>query len=122
MALGRHLLIELHECSEYALDDERLICETLVRSAEQLRSTVLSVSSHKFQPMGVTAIVMIAESHLTIHTWPEHAYAAVDIFTCSPTMRPTDVVDFIAGRVRARRVETREIERGVILQTAGSVA
>jgi S-adenosylmethionine decarboxylase len=114
MALGRHLLIELHDCSWSALDDVNLIRDTLVEAAYRLNSTVLDVSTHKFQPHGATAFVMIAESHLSIHTWPEHGYAAVDIFTCSQTMQPADVVGFISARLEAGRTETVEVNRGIL--------
>jgi S-adenosylmethionine decarboxylase proenzyme len=114
LALGRHLLIELHDCSWSALDDVNLIRDTVVEAAHRLNSTVLDVATHKFQPVGVTAFVLIAESHLSIHTWPEHGYAAVDIFTCSPKMQPADVVGFISARLEAGRVETVEVNRGIL--------
>ena len=75
---------------------------------------MLHVCTHKFDPIGVTAIVMIAESHLSIHTWPEHRYAAIDIFTCSPTMQPADVVGFLSARLQSRKVETVEVNRGIL--------
>ena len=57
--------------------------------------------------------MMIAESHLTIHTWPEHGYAAIDIFTCSPNMQPADVVGFISARLQSKNVQTLEVNRGI---------
>jgi S-adenosylmethionine decarboxylase len=113
-ALGRHLLIELHDCERAALDDLDLVRDTLIEAADRLGSTVLDVATHKFDPHGVTAIVMIAESHLSVHTWPEHGYAALDIFTCSPTMQPADVVGFLSARLRAGTVQTVEVNRGIL--------
>jgi S-adenosylmethionine decarboxylase len=113
-ALGRHLLVELHECDPLALDDLDLVRDTLVEAADRLRSTVLDVSTHKFDPIGCTAIVMIAESHLSIHTWPEHRYAAMDIFTCSQSMQPADVVGFISARLQSKNVQTVEVNRGIL--------
>ena len=75
---------------------------------------MLDVATHKFNPHGVTAIVLIAESHLSVHTWPEHGYAALDIFTCSPTMQPADVVGFLSARLRAGTVQTVEVNRGIL--------
>lgn len=121
MALGRHLLIEYHDCSWGALDNEELIRGTLVEAAERLHSTILSVRTHKFEPIGVTAVVMIAESHLTIHTWPEHGYAAVDIFTCSQTMSPSDVVGFIGARLCSRRIDYQEVMRGILPPVAAGI-
>ena len=114
LALGRHLLIELHDCSWSALDDANLIRDTLVEAAHRLNSTVLDVATHKFDPIGVTAFVMISESHLSIHTWPEHGYAALDIFTCSQSMQPADVVGLISARLEAGHVETVEVNRGIL--------
>lgn len=114
MALGRHLLIELHECDWAALDDLDLIRDTLLEAAHRLDSSVLDVCTHKFDPIGVTAVVMIAESHLSIHTWPEHGYAALDIFTCSQSMQPADVVGFLSARLRAGSVQTVEVNRGIL--------
>jgi len=113
-ALGRHLLIELHDCDRDALDDIDLIRDTLVEAADRLQSSILDVSTHKFQPIGCTAIVMIAESHLSIHTWPEHGYAAMDIFTCSQTMQPADVVGFISARLQSKNVQSLEVNRGIL--------
>ena len=113
-ALGRHLLIELHECDRSALDDLDLVRDTLVEAAFRLGSTILDVSTHKFDPIGVTAIVMISESHLSVHTWPEHGYAAMDIFTCSKSMQPADVVGFLSARLRAGNVQTVEVNRGIL--------
>ena len=72
------------------------------------------MSTHKFDPIGVTALVMISESHLSVHTWPEHGYAAMDIFTCSKTMQPADVVGFISARLGAGNVQTVEVNRGIL--------
>jgi len=81
--------------------------------------TVLNVATHKFEPQGVTAIVMIAESHLSIHTWPEHGYAAVDIFTCNGQI-PEQVPSRIAETLRARQISAVEIKRGLL--NAGETA
>lgn len=86
----------------------------LLEAAHRLNSSVLDVCTHKFHPVGVTAVVMIAESHLSIHTWPEHGYAALDIFTCSQTMQPADVVGFLSARLKAGSVQTVEVNRGIL--------
>lgn len=113
-ALGRHLLIELHDCDPKALDDVDLIRDTLVEAAIRLDSTILDVATHKFDPIGVSAFVMIAESHLSIHTWPEHGYAAMDVFTCSSTMQPADVLGFLSARLGSDSVQTVEVNRGIL--------
>ena len=80
--LGTHLLVELNECDATLLDDIALVKQALLDAADEAGATIVGEVFHKFSPVGVTGIVCIAESHISIHTWPEHAYAAVDIFTC----------------------------------------
>jgi len=86
-ALGRHLLLELRECNVAVLDDLKYLENALVSAAKDSGATVLDKSFHHFAPQGVSGVVLIAESHLSLHTWPEHAYAAVDIFTCGTTVK-----------------------------------
>ena len=80
--LGEHIVAELYFSDSSVLNDENKIREALIDSAIEGNMTVIDVSSHKFSPHGVTALVLLAESHISIHTWPEHNYAAVDIFAC----------------------------------------
>ncbi len=81
-ALGRQMTIEYYECSATAFLDETLVEQALLKAAKESGATIISSSFHKFEPQGVSGVVVIAESHFTIHAWPEHDYAAVDIFTC----------------------------------------
>jgi S-adenosylmethionine decarboxylase proenzyme len=113
-ALGKHLLIELYDCSPGALDSLETVSATMVEAANSVSATIINVAEHKFQPLGVSVVVMIAESHLSIHTWPEHGYAAVDLFTCSDTMSPSVVVDLIREAFGSKRVTTMEVHRGII--------
>lgn len=82
MVLGKHILLELYDCPEGKLDDIPFLEKTLVDTAEVMNATVVNTNFHHFNPYGVSGVVVIQESHLTIHTWPEYNYAAVDIFTC----------------------------------------
>ena len=79
---SKHLLLELYRCDSEKLNDESLLRSTLNRAAKLANATVLNLISNKFEPYGVTAIALLAESHISIHTWPESNYSAVDIFTC----------------------------------------
>lgn len=81
-ALGRQLTIEYYECGANVLLDEGVVEKILLKAAEESGATIISSSFHKFDPQGVSGVVIIAESHFTVHAWPEHDYAAVDIFTC----------------------------------------
>ena len=117
-ALGTHLLIELRECDNSLLDDIHHIKEAMVGAANEAGASIVGESFHKFSPRGVTGIVAIAESHLCIHTWPEHGYAAVDIFTCGSAFKPRKAAELIIERLQCRRPEITEIKRGPALTPA----
>lgn len=85
-ALGRQLTIEYYECGAKVLLDRDLVEKTLLKAAKDSGATIISSSFHKFEPQGVSGVVVIAESHFTVHAWPEHDYAAVDIFTCGDSI------------------------------------
>lgn len=87
-ALGTHLLVELYNCDAELLKKVETVKEILVSAAEHASATIVQVAFHEFNPFGVSGMVVIAESHLSIHTWPEHRYAAVDIFTCGDQIKP----------------------------------
>lgn len=120
-SLGRHLLIELHGCEPSILDDSDTVKDLLIRAASLMCVTVLGVLTHRFEPQGVTAIVMIAESHLSIHTWPEYGYAAVDIFTCNGEI-PDQVQSCIAEVLKASQVHAVEVKRGILSAREPSMA
>jgi S-adenosylmethionine decarboxylase len=81
-ALGRQVTIEYYECGTTAFLDAARVENALLKAAKDSGATIISSSFHQFNPQGVSGVVVIAESHFTIHAWPEHDYAAVDIFTC----------------------------------------
>ena len=85
---SKHLLLELYSCDREKLNDESFLRCNLNRAAKLANATVLHLISNKFEPQGVTAIALLAESHISIHTWPESNYSAVDIFTCGQNMMP----------------------------------
>lgn len=110
--LARHLLLELHDCDEQVLNDADRLRQIMTDAAIRLRTTILDVFWHRFQPQGVTVAVIITESHLTIHTWPEYGYAAVDVFTCGDTSGFSEIQDFLVDELRAQRVVTFDHPRG----------
>lgn len=111
--LGRHLVADFHGCTA-DLNDPRLVMETLEQACQVARATIVERSGHHFSPYGVTAVVVIAESHLAVHTWPEHRYAAVDLFTCGTSVDTWKAFEFVRKALGATRVEVREIERGLV--------
>ena len=84
--VGLHILMEFYDCSPTVLDDDKLLEELMIEAAEKASATIIKSVFHKFSPQGVTGVVVVAESHLAIHTWPENQYAAVDFFTCNDKM------------------------------------
>ena len=113
-ALGTHLLLELRRCNEVLLDDAQYIEEAMIGAAREAGATIVGKSFHKFNPRGVTGIVAISESHLAIHTWPEHGYAAVDIFTCGSTFQPHKASRVIITRLDSKESSTTELQRGPV--------
>ncbi len=113
-ALGRHLLLELKDCNPKVLNDLDFLKNCLQSAAEKAGATVIADSFHQFTPQGVSGVVIIAESHLFIHTWPEHNYAAADIFTCGNTVDPKKAADFIIDRLGAKNPSRIELRRGLM--------
>lgn len=113
-ALGRHLLVELYGCDPELLKKVDAVREILVSAAKACKATVVDVAFHEFKPFGVSGVVVIAESHLSIHTWPEYRYAAVDIFTCGETIDPERAVQQIAGRFHCPHPSIMEVKRGIM--------
>jgi len=121
-ALGRHLLVELHGCHPDLLKKVDVVKDILVGAARACGATIVDVTFHEFNPFGVSGVVVIAESHLSIHTWPEYRYAAVDIFTCGEVIKPELAVTYIASRFRCRAPSVVEMKRGMIPGAAGKLA
>jgi S-adenosylmethionine decarboxylase proenzyme len=110
-ALGRHLILEIWDADPHLLDDAHALEQLLLQAARAANATVIQSVFHHFSPYGVSGVVVIAESHLTIHTWPEYRYAAIDIFTCGPKMDLEAAVEVIAAGLGGRMVQL-EISRG----------
>ena len=114
-AIGRHLLLELKDCNRELLSDLSFLRNTLLSAAREAGATIMGDSFHVFEPYGgVSGVVIIAESHLSIHTWPEYGYAAVDIFTCGNALHPERAVDLLVNALEAKSTSTLELERGIL--------
>ena len=111
--VGTLCVLELHGCPPDLLNDVLFVRDAVEQASKQSLSTLLELSSHQFYPQGVTALGLLAESHLSIHTWPEHGYAAVDIFTCGDNAEPQRACRYLAGRFAARRHSLVVLPRGV---------
>ena len=108
---SKHFLLELYRCDYEKLNDESFLRCTLNKAAKLANATVLNLISNKFEPQGVTAIALLAESHLSIHTWPEVNYSAVDIFTCGQNMQPDLSCKFLIEALMAEEHLLRVINR-----------
>ncbi len=108
---SKHLLLELYKCNYEKLNDESFLRCSLNRAAKIAKATVLNLISNKFEPQGVTAIALLAESHISIHTWPESNYSAVDIFTCGRNMLPELASQYLIEALKAEEHSLRVIER-----------
>ena len=112
-ALGIHLLIELTSCNRQKIDNLDYLERIMAQAAETAGATVLKTAFQDFNPQGVSGVVVIAESHLTIHTWPEYGYAAVDIFTCGTKVDPWRAADFLNEHLEAHEIQIRDFRRGI---------
>jgi S-adenosylmethionine decarboxylase len=110
--ISRHVLAELYECDDTVLDDVATIRVQMLATARLIGATVVGEVFHRFSPRGVSGVVVIAESHLSVHTWPERSYVAIDIFTCGG-LDPIPGIRFLAEALGARQYRLQEILRGL---------
>ena len=108
---SKHFLLEIYKCDCEKLNDESFLRCNLDKAAKLAKAKVLNLISNKFEPQGVTAIALLAESHISIHTWPELRYAAVDIFTCGQNMMPELASQYLIETLKAEEHCLRIIER-----------
>ncbi|MDG5786963.1 adenosylmethionine decarboxylase [Evansella sp. AB-P1] len=108
---GRHVIAELWECNSNKLNDREFIERLFVDAALEAGAEVREVVFHKFAPQGVSGVVIISESHLTIHSFPEHGYASIDVYTCG-NLDPNIAANYISNELSAKSSEVAEIPRG----------
>ena len=112
-SLGRHVLAEIYGCTEEILNDIQQVEKIMVKAALAAGAEIREVAFHKFSPQGVSGVVVISESHLAIHTWPELGYAAVDVFTCGDKVDPWVSANYLKEHFAAERLSAQEITRGI---------
>ncbi len=110
---GKHYLIDLRDCDPEIIKSVDPTREIVLRSAKECGATILDDYFHQFQPMGVSGVVLIAESHISVHTWPENGFAAADIFTCGE-MKPQVAIDIMREGFRAKEttMKVKVVVRG----------
>lgn len=112
-ALGRHVLVELSHCAPERLSDLEGVRAAMVGAAHVAGAEVREVAFHRFNPRGVSGVVVISESHLSVHTWPELGYAAIDVYTCGAHTDPLAACDYLAMVFEAQSVTSTIVERGL---------
>jgi len=113
-ALGKHLLLELKDCDRELLNDLEFLKRILPEAAAEAGATILGESFHQFHPQGVSGVVIIAESHLFIHTWPEFGYAAIDIFTCGNSVHPEKAAQILIKQLGSKNYSILQMQRGIL--------
>ncbi len=112
--LGRHVLAEIWGCDFDILNDMQKVEEIMVKAALEAGAEVRECVFHKFSPQGISGVVVISESHLAIHTWPELGYAAVDVFTCGEKVDPWDACNYLTSQFCAKKIVAKETKRGIL--------
>ena len=107
----RHILFTLKDCDKNLLDDESFVRDVIYQASVKCKSTLLALNSHKFDPQGVTCVAMLAESHISIHTWPENGMAVCDVFTCGEHTLPQDGVEYMRSMFDAQNIVSQEFVR-----------
>lgn len=111
-AYGRHLLVDYYGCNPGILDDSDAILNALKAAATAANATIVNENVHRFSPYGVSAVLVIQESHLSIHTWPEDRYASADFYTCGDNTDPMAAHDVLRSLLEPREMDVQVINRG----------
>jgi len=110
--LGIHLIAEFWLTK--TIEDKKIFEKILRDAVRAAKCTLLEIVIHKFSPHGITGVILLAESHIAIHTWPENNYLAIDIFTCGDKAKPYVALEFLKKAFKPKRFEVKEIKRGEI--------
>ena len=112
--LGRHVLAEFYDCDPNILNNKDRIENNMVDAAIECGATVVQKCFHMFSPFGVSGVVIISESHLSVHTWPELGYAAVDLFTCGNKCDPKVAYEFLKKKFNSKNASFTQLNRGIL--------
>ncbi|WP_320663715.1 adenosylmethionine decarboxylase [Prochlorococcus sp. MIT 1223] len=118
--IGKHCILELYECNKYKLNDEKFVNKAIKLAAKYAGATLLNLTTHKFEPQGLTSLALLAESHISIHTWPEMGYGAVDVFTCGDHAMPERACDVLIKELSAKRFSLQSLKRKAPVQFSHS--
>ena len=113
-ALGQHLVIELYDCERKTLSKVDEVQAIMIEAAQAAKATIIDSIFHRFTPYGVSGVVVIAESHFAIHTWPEHRYASIDLFTCGAKTKPWEAFKVVKRGFKCSHFSAMKMERGLL--------
>lgn len=116
MGLGNHVLADFYDCHPSYMNDRDLIEKVMVEAAIHCGATVVESAFHQFNPIGISGVVVIAESHLTIHTWPEYNFASIDVYTCGEQLEPMDAIKYLEDKFGAKQSEISRHKRGALMR------
>lgn len=115
--LGKHLIIECWGCND-GINDADLMRTAMIEAVHAAHATLLDINVHTFSPHGVTGVAVLSESHLSVHSWPEHGYLAADVFTCGDTTEPLAAVEVLRQYFQPTVVELQDVPRGIVPEAA----
>ena len=116
MSNGRHLILDLYDCDQALLDNYEELERLLQVALNMAGAKILRMFGEKFQPQGVTLLALLAESHASIHTWPELGYAAIDLYTCGDTTNTHKAAEFLKTKLKSKQSEEKELVRSITPQ------
>ena len=119
--VGKHCILELYDCDPSKLDDEAFLRSAITQAAERAGATLLNLITHQFDPQGVTGLALLAESHISIHTWPESGYAAVDVFTCGDHTMPERACAVLSEQLQSQHQNLRSFRRRTPLEVQNAL-
>ena len=111
--LGRHLIVELADCNRSILNNQLLLEEYFKEAVRRSGATIVESVFHQYNPQGISGVIVIAESHISIHTWPEYGYAAVDFFTCGDSVDPYKAFEYVKEKLESKDAHVVEMMRGI---------
>ena len=120
--LGHQVVLDLHDCRTASFDDIAWVEATMLEAARRAEATIVESTFHRFSPHGISGVLVIAESHIAIHTWPEHGYAAIDIFTCGSMHGLRKAADYLIDTFESLRPNIVELRRGRPVEPAPALA
>lgn len=113
-ALGNHVIAEFYDCDLLIIQSQSYIEDIMIEAVHISGAEIVKPVFHTFSPHGVSGMVIVAESHFSIHTWPEYGYCAVDIFTCGNTIDNGKALDYLRKELKAKSLSVVEMKRGII--------